>query len=99
MFYTSIRTFSLTIGLGWKAVDNLASIRSRLQRRFYTSDINWVPLSDIKDLYGPWYFQIVAFCSFFGFLSNGGDQMPYLSKAINEDKDEFIYNSYKRARL
>ena len=41
---------------------------------------------------------IVVFCSFFGFLSNDGDQVPYLGKAINEDKDEFIYNSYKRAR-
>ena len=41
---------------------------------------------------------IVVFYSFFGFLSNGRDQVPYLSKAINEDKDEFIYNSYKRAR-
>ena len=41
---------------------------------------------------------IVAFCSFFGFLSDGRDQVPHLGKAINEDKDEFIYNSYKRAR-
>ena len=41
---------------------------------------------------------IVAFCSFFGFLSDGRDQIPYLNKAINKDKDEFIYNSYKRAR-
>ena len=41
---------------------------------------------------------IVAFCSFFGFLSNGRDQVPYLSKAINEDKNKFIYNFYKRAR-
>ena len=42
--------------------------------------------------------DIVVFYSFFGFLSNGRDQVLYLSKAINEDKDEFIYNSYKRAR-
>ena len=42
--------------------------------------------------------SIVAFCSFFGFLSDDRDQVPYLGKAINEDKDEFIYNSHKRAR-
>ena len=41
---------------------------------------------------------IVAFCSFFDFLSDGGDQVPHLGKAINEDKDEFVYNSHKRAR-
>ena len=41
---------------------------------------------------------IVVFCSFFGFLSDGGDQVPYLSKAINEDKDEFVCNSHERAR-
>ena len=42
--------------------------------------------------------SVVGISSFFHLHSNRGDKMPYFSKAVDEDENISIYNTYKGAR-
>ena len=42
--------------------------------------------------------SVVGISSFFYLSSNRGDKMPYFSKAVDEDENISIYNTYKGAR-
>ena len=42
--------------------------------------------------------SIVGISGFFHLHSNRGDKMPYFSKAVDEDENISIYNTYKGAR-
>ena len=42
--------------------------------------------------------SVVGISSFFYLYSNRGDKMPYFSKAVDEDENISIYNTYKGAR-
>ena len=42
--------------------------------------------------------NVVGISSFFYLYSNRGDKIPYFSKAVDEDANISIYNTYKGAR-
>ena len=42
--------------------------------------------------------SVVDISSFFHLYSNRGDKMPYFSKAVDEDENISIYNTYKGVR-
>ena len=42
--------------------------------------------------------SVVGISGFFHLYSNRGDKMPYFSKAVDEDENISIYNTYKGAR-
>ena len=42
--------------------------------------------------------SVVGIGGFFYLYSNRGDKMPYFSKAVDEDENISIYNTYKGAR-
>ena len=42
--------------------------------------------------------SVVGINSFFYLYSNRGDKIPYFSKAVDEDENISIYNTYKGVR-